>query len=268
MWGDVGVGKNQVCGIIIIDGKARIVILQTRAEGRLHLYPLFHTAALRHFFVGDFLMVVACDVIIPPRDLNVLPCRIGVIRNFIETYHYSHSINGVKISYCFAVYWGKELVGGIVFGQMATTAWKKFSDAEDKVLELRRLVLLDNAGKNSESRVIGRCLQWLRRNILEVEVIVSYADPYHGHCGIIYKASNFEYLGLSGKDFGFYDPETKRTYHSRALRTKYKGEYKPFVKRLREKLGMGRLKKVELPGKHCFVYRLRKEKKAESLKVG
>jgi hypothetical protein len=186
-----------------------------------------------------------------------LPCSLQTIRDFIELHHYSHNVNGVKVSYCFCVLCEGLLVGGVLFGQLSTTAWKKFANSEKKVLELRRLVLLDAVGKNAESKTVGWCLRWLKKNATDVEIVVSYADPNYGHSGIIYKASNFEYIGVSGSDIGFHDPDTGKTYHSRALRTKYKGEFKPFVKRLRKKNEQGKLTRVKLEGKHCFIYRLR-----------
>ncbi len=195
---------------------------------------------------------------IKARDLVISPCKVGDIRDFVETNHYSRNINGVKISYCFKVENEERLVGGVIFGAMSTTAWKKFANSEKNVLELRRLVLVNEAGKNSESRVIGWCLRYIKKTDKEVSIIVSYADPYHNHNGTIYKASNFVYMGLSGKDNGFYDTETKKTYHSRALRTKYKGDYKPFVKKLREKLKNGILVPIKIPPKHCFAFQLRK----------
>lgn len=142
-----------------------------------------------------------------------------------------------------------------MFGQMSTTAWKKFGTQEKDVLELRRLVLLDDVGHNAESKTIGWCLRWLKKNTL-VQCVVSYADPNVGHAGTIYRAANFAYRGLSGADKGFYDPESGKTYHSRALRTTYKGNYKPFVQRLRDKYAKGLLEPVTLQGKHCFTYKL------------
>jgi hypothetical protein len=193
---------------------------------------------------------------IEARDLIIQPCKASDVKDFIETYHYSKSINGVKITQCFKVLFNDRLVGAVLYGALSTTAWKKFSDKEHKVLELRRLVLLDEVGKNSESRVIGASLRWIKKNLKEIEVIVSYADPNHGHTGIIYRASNFQYLGLSASDVGYEDIETGKKYHSRALRTKYKGEYKPFVKRLREKLEKGLLVPIKLKGKHCFIFKM------------
>jgi len=138
---------------------------------------------------------------------------------------------------------------------LSTTAWKKFGKCENDVLELRRLVCLDDTPKNTESRCISIMLRWLKRNT-DWKVIVSYADTNFGHSGVIYRASNFIFVGESGKDKGFKDPATGKVYHSRALRTKYKGDFKPFVKKLRVKLERGELIQVELKPKLCYIFRL------------
>jgi hypothetical protein len=178
------------------------------------------------------------------------------IKNFVEQNHYSKSINGVKSSHCFSIKHDDKLVGAIIYGQMSTTAWKKFSDKESDVIELRRLVLIDECPRNSESRVIGQSLRWIKKHDKKLKLVVSYADPNYGHTGVIYRASNFKLIGMSGKDNGFQDIETGKLYHSRALRTKYKGEFKPFVKRLREKLEKGILIPISLKPKYCYVYSL------------
>lgn len=193
---------------------------------------------------------------IKARDLIIESASVKEVRVFVEENHYSKSINGVKISQCFKVLYNDTLVGGVIFGQLSTTAWRRFSDNEGDVLELRRLVLLDAAGRNSESRVIGACLRWIKKNTPDIRTVVSYADPMFGHSGVIYKASNFRHDGMTPQDTGFRDIETGKIYHSRAMRTKYKGEFKPFVKRLREKLESGLLEKVTLQGKHRYVYSL------------
>ena len=197
--------------------------------------------------------------LIKARYLAIEPCGVSDVRRFIESHHYSKSINGVKITQCFRVDCEERLVGAALFGQLSTTAWKKFGKKESHVLELRRLVLLDRCGKNSESRVIGYCIRWIKKNLPNVKIIISYADPMYGHSGVIYKAANFEHIGMTPNDKGFIDIDTRKMYHSRALRTKYKGEYKPFVKRLREKLRRGELEEVILKGKHCYIYKLNKE---------
>ena len=191
----------------------------------------------------------------------------STIKNFIEKNHYSKNINGLKVSFCFGLYDNNNLIGACLFGQLSTTSWKKYSDCEDDVLELRRLVLIDNTPKNTESWFIARCINYIKKNS-NYTTIVSYADPYYGHIGYIYQASNFYYLGITNKDKLLKDIDTGKAYHSRALRTKYKGEYKPFVKVLREKYDKGLLEEIEVPGKHIYVYPLKKnvKKKFQNLK--
>jgi hypothetical protein len=191
----------------------------------------------------------------------------NTIKKFIEKNHYSKNINGLKTSFCFGLYDEDALIGACLFGQLSTTSWKKYSDCEDDVLELRRLVLIDNTPKNTESWFIARCINYVKKNS-NYTTIVSYADPHYDHIGYIYQASNFYYLGTTNKDKLLKDIDTGKTYHSRALRTKYKGEYKPFVKVLREKYERGLLEEITVPGKHIYVYPLKKsiKKKFKDLK--
>lgn len=179
------------------------------------------------------------------------------IKDFVELNHYSHNINGLKITKCFKIMRDSELVGACIFGELSTTAWKKYGDSEKDVLELRRLVLKDECVFNSESWFISKCLKWLKKNT-EYKVVVSYADPNYGHSGIIYKASNFEYLGRTATDIVLEDTTTGKIYHSRAMRTKYKGKLKPFAKRLQELDKKGLLNKKKVSGKHIYVYKLKK----------
>lgn len=194
---------------------------------------------------------------IKAKDLVVSPCLPLRIRWFVEEYHYSHSINGVRVSCCFVVTHNKTIVGGVIYGKTATTAWKRYGETENEVLELRRLVLLDRCGKNSESRVIGWTLRWIAKNMKDIKTVVSYADPNHGHTGTIYKASNFEYVGQTSVDTAYV--LNGKQYHSRALRNKHNGQFKPFVVKLRAAKDDGKLQEITLQGKHIFVYKVRKK---------
>ena len=63
------------------------------------------------------------------------------IRDFIETWHYSGSINGCIADHCYALFKPcGEMAGAMFFGRMAlANQWKRFSDDEANVIELRRL---------------------------------------------------------------------------------------------------------------------------------
>ena len=62
-------------------------------------------------------------------------------------------------------------------------------------------------------------MRWLMKHT-DTEVVISYADPMYGHTGVIYKASNFEYVGETEARKAYIIDGT--SYHERAF-------YRPFV---------------------------------------
>lgn len=182
-------------------------------------------------------------------------CERSEIKSFIETYHYSHNINGVMSSYCFKLLDKDVIIGAMIFGKLGmANAWKRYADKEEDVLELRRLVLVDNTERNAESFFIGKALKYLKKNTY-VKIIVSYADPNHGHTGIIYKASNFKLVGITspGKVINW----EGKLYHDKAIRTQYKGVLKPFAVRLKEALALNQAYYIKTLPKYIYVYRLK-----------
>lgn len=179
------------------------------------------------------------------------------ITPFIETWHYSKSINGCISDFCYALLNPDgEMVGAMFFGRMAmANQWKRFSSSETDVIELRRLCCIDNTPKNAESFFIGKSLRLLKKE-WGGSIVVSYADKEYGHQGTIYKASNFERLeDVSGAKVIFYNG---KKYHDKAIRTKYKGELKPFARRLKDALESGEAFYKTTAGKCTYVYKLRK----------
>ena len=145
-----------------------------------------------------------------------------------------------------------------VNGSLITKLGHKVS--ENDVVELRRLCCIDNTPKCTESYFIGKTLRWLKKNS-DYKVVVSYADAHYNHTGIIYKATNFEYRGLTSKgkvidfDGKLYHDKCIRTYH---IDTKGVKRLKPFAQRVKDALEDGRAKYVNTPGKHIYVFRLKK----------
>lgn len=184
----------------------------------------------------------------------VSPCERSEVRDFIEAHHYSGSINGVMASYCFKLERDGELVGAMLYGSLGmANAWKKYADKPEDVIELRRLCLIDETPKNSESFFIGQTLKWLRRNTT-IRKVVSYADPNYGHSGIIYRATNFEHIGMTSKGRVIWWNGKK--YHDKAIRTKYNGELKPFAIKLREALTSGDAYYSTQEPKHIYLKHL------------
>lgn len=181
-------------------------------------------------------------------DLFVASCELEDVKAFIEARHYSHSVFGVTASRCFSVMYQGELAGGAIFGLPAGVGVAaKYADGGN-LLELRRFVLHDNAPRNSESRALGVMFRALRRE--GYTRILSYADPMHGHSGVIYKATGFEYRGRTaarkhimwkGKKY----PD--RNVHQVNF---------PYHLELRAALAAGEATQVRIEPKHIYVKKL------------
>lgn len=192
-------------------------------------------------------------------DFEVKPTTIQYVRDFIETWHYSSNVNGLRISHVFGLFYQDDLIGAMIYGPLGmANTWKKYADSENDVVELRRLCCIDNTPKNTESYFIGKTLRWLKKNT-NFKIVISYADTFHNHQGTIYKASNFEYHGLTAK--GRVIEYGDKFYHDKCIRTYYVDKngnknLKPFAQRVKDALESGDAKYIATPGKHIFIYRL------------
>jgi len=191
------------------------------------------------------------------RAYKVEPVERKDIKEFIETNHYSKSINGCISDYCFALFDGQLMIGAMFYGRMAMRGqWCRFSKNESDVIELRRLCCIDDTPKNTESFFIGKTLRWLKKNT-DLKIVVSYADVEYNHSGTIYKASNFKYEGFrKGARIIMYEG---KKYHDKTVRTKYGGKLKPFALKIKTALEAGLAFHVETAGKHCYTYLLNGE---------
>lgn len=197
---------------------------------------------------------------VPVKEFRVHLVNLNRVRSFIEEWHYSHNVNGLDSHYCFGLFYGREMIGAIIYGAMGMpNVWKAYVDKSTDILELRRLVCIDSTPKNTESYFIGKTLKWLKKNT-DIKVVISYADKHYGHTGVIYRASNFDFLGMTEngrvieyKGKRFHD-KAIRTYHIRKSGVK---KLKPFAIRLKEALNNGTARYVETPGKHIYLYRLK-----------
>ena len=190
------------------------------------------------------------------KTFKVELCGRNEIRDFIEKWHYSKNINGVISDYCFKLLDGDQIIGGMIYGRIAmASVWKKYSDNECDITELRRLCCIDDTPKNTESYFIGKTLKWLKANTNIIKVI-SYADMTYNHVGTIYKATNFQHVGMtrSGKVIMY----NGKRYHDKTIRTKYKGKLKPFAIKIKNALENGTAKYVKTKGKHIYIYNIKR----------
>jgi hypothetical protein len=185
-------------------------------------------------------------------------CPRSEIVDFVETHHYSKNMNGLHISYCFKLMDGDTMIGAMVYGSLGMLGVaEKYNPNPSKILELKRLVCIDDTPKNTESYFIGWTLRWLQRNT-DLEMIISYADKTFGHEGVVYKATNFEYMGETSA--GRVIMWNGRRYHGKTLRNKHNGKLKPVAIELKNALDNGSAEYVETLTKNIYIYRFKKRK--------
>ena len=177
------------------------------------------------------------------------------MKSFVSTHHYSKTCAGAN-DYCFKAELNGTLVGAIVYGFMGgnvkgACVLRTYTDPK-QYRELRRLVLLDEIPKNSESRFISWTLRWLQKNT-NLLAVISFADSQQHHVGFVYQASNWIYVGLS-------QPGHKRfkingeLMHTRKITALWHTEN---VERLKA-FGLD-VEVLMRPRKHRYIYILRPE---------
>lgn len=214
-----------------------------------------------------------------PKEYEFKACDIKFIQAFIKQRHYSRSAN-VAAMYCFALISKKKgIVGACIYSKPAMNSiYKLYADSEEQVLELRRLVCIDETPKNTESYFVGKTLKWLIKNTT-CKTVVTYADPSFGHVGHAYRACNFVYDGKAGDTVVLELPvehcvhhraceaegKAKCQVHDRNMRCKTKDGrgYTPQAIKLRELYNQGIAQLVSRETKHRYHYHL-EEKRTET----
>ena len=180
---------------------------------------------------------------------------------FIEKHHYSHNVNGVQSLYHYGLFtegnFGiPKMIGAMMYAHpsMPATAAKYNPINPTKCLELRRLVCIDDTPKNTESYFIGQTFKWLKKNT-DIEVIVSFADEEEGHTGVIYKATNFNYLGITAP--GRVLMVDGKKYHSRSLNQ----DKRPYGRELKRRFESGdeNIFYINTKSKHIYTYYFNKK---------
>jgi len=161
------------------------------------------------------------------------------IKNLLYTYHYlKDESKDFKSGFNYALY-RKSFTDVLRIGspiaacvftsfpvpELAVGAFGLQRNEQEGLYELSRLCVHPNVQKeeyNITSWFVSRCIKRFRKDT-KVKAILSYADSNH-HTGVIYRATNFRYFGLSSpkKDFYYADG----TKHSRGSVKGAEGEWR------------------------------------------
>lgn len=129
---------------------------------------------------------------VPPTSAKQLIVKVihneWLDRWIAERHYLGYTPPGARLR--LAVYHDGQCVGGMLWGRPAARHYDQFS-----TLELTRMFLDDVCPRNSESRCLGQATKIIRKQLPEVETLLSYSDPSYGHKGTIYKAAGWKQSG-------------------------------------------------------------------------
>lgn len=135
------------------------------------------------------------------EDWIVLPISKQTVRDLVEKYHYAKSATNTGV-YTHGLFKkgtenDEQNCVGVAWWLPPTKAAAIATYDGDwrKVLSLTRLVIAPNVPKNACSFLLSRSIKLI--DTTKWECVVTYADTWQNHTGGIYKATNWEYCGLT-----------------------------------------------------------------------
>lgn len=133
---------------------------------------------------------------VPIKEMTLKQIDCKFARPYIATFHYSRTMPDSS-KFIYAGYLGDKLAGIVVYGMgcgknQYTSVVPDIQNGE--YIELTRLWCANDMPKNTESKLISMSLKALPK---EIKLVLSFADSGKSHCGIIYQATNWYYLGVN-----------------------------------------------------------------------
>lgn len=173
------------------------------------------------------------------------------IRKFLDSNHYARF--GRMASKIYAAYLDEELVAIVKYASpIRQDVGPSIGYKNSDILELDRFCIHPSRQKkNFASWIMSKSINLVKKDMVTLKALVSFADLRFGHHGGIYRASNWTQIGQTSKSYVYIDPDgnelNKKTLYQQAkvIGLKEK-EYCEF-------LG---LRKLTVPAKNKYVYKL------------
>ena len=179
----------------------------------------------------------------------------------ITRWHYSHSLPPqphVRVG----VWEAGKFVGVVLFSRGASTdLLTPYGLGQQEGCELTRVALREHA--SAVTRIVALSLKFLKKQCPALRLVVSFADPAHGHHGGIYQGGGWIYSGTTLPDQAFLGPDGKR-WHSRTISST--GKRKMFGK-VRKVWRRDQCTRINTPGKHRYLMPLDEEMRQRIAKL-
>lgn len=128
--------------------------------------------------------------------LVVAPCTRPAAVYAITNWHYSQRMPAGKLIHYGAWEHG-QYIGTVIYGRGASPPlYQSFDLDPTELVELVRVALTTHT--TPVTQIVAETIRQLRTTNPGLRLIVSFADPDHGHHGGIYQAGNWIYTGTTG----------------------------------------------------------------------
>ena len=113
-----------------------------------------------------------------------------------------------------------EWCGVVLYGSGASAnIGKPYGLGQGEVIELVRMAL--NGKQGITTKVMALSMKLIKKDAPLCKMLISYADKWQGHYGIIYQATNWFFIGNSQAQANVLDPITGQELHKRSAVGKY-----------------------------------------------
>jgi len=143
------------------------------------------------------------------KDWIVKKITLDLALSVVEEFHYAKS-GPKQASICFGLFpknsfWNIDIQGAAIFLPPPHGVIKKYNVEPNQALSLSRLAISPSVPTNGASFIIGASIKAIKKTMKNISLLVTYADRSQGHTGQIYRATNWDYGGLTPPAYAWID---------------------------------------------------------------
>ena len=176
-------------------------------------------------------------------------CSHAAAKYAVEHWHYSGCLPASKSQWIGA--WENDrFIGAVIFGSGAgnIAKGKMYGLPLARMVELTRVAL--NNHESPVSKIVSVALRMLMRKNPSLRLVVSLADPVHGHVGSIYQAGGWIYVGTTSPSKTYIGPDGRENHERVVSPSGLKKQYGRYVPCLRPSEATS----IRInPGKHKYL---------------
>ena len=158
------------------------------------------------------------------RDYRVETVPLREVQELVRQFHYARGgSNTATFRHGLIHRETGDLLGAAWWIPPTKAAAQSVDPEWQRVINLTRLVVSPDAPTNAASFLLGKSMQAIKKDG-RYRTLLTYADEGQGHSGAIYRATNWEYLGIRPGDPVYLDPTGRQVARKAGGKTRTNAE--------------------------------------------